>query len=802
MESTLLVLSCVVGIKMKSKHILENLKKRTLGGFRVRAVKVGNDDIDEAQDPKFLAFMNKTLGQKVDTDSEVSNPSNVITTGLSNMPGVRSAIKFGLSVMSLVSKNPVTRAKMMSVDNDQIVEVIATVASRSGRLDNNFDYDDIVKAQDFLQDILYNSNIQTWQDVLKYPVKISRTINEITVDAFGRKQIFPQVYAMLPGIFEYKMLIADVDSEKEFIDTWNQLPSEFKEIFSGRVPLWRDNGSDRFYNAKTVKITFKKYISLIAKSILTRYRLTQKEKDKLEKIASQEGNLNESKLAAYRYAFLLAKKLKQDLDRYKEVSMDDEDNGMTTAGDLLKKLKKRETMSDQAIEQLKKEIAFGYKELEALGYHYNPESSTLLSEDDLLDSPQFVAKNLLKNMRQYKQLVANQTPITMKDLLRLRQNIIDGHDDLKSMGYKFDPVSSNLVAKMYEAIKLSAPHQKIDRKELHSYLDRIKKGEKTKKDKFAPIVHKSNIKAITKSDDINDAWDLDDLATQITTRPKNILGTNAKMEKSATEGEMVYDLTLPALKGLVIDEETGDFVEISTCPGAGECQLFCYARKGGYVMFPASSMSAAQALNFLVNDPVGYSARVNREIQAAKKKTDKHGIKLVVRWHDAGDFFSKQYLDLAFDVARANPEVSFYAYTKIGDVATADKPENFIINFSSGSKRGEEKKIEIHKSKGNIVKQGVTVPKDMFFDLIAREGNKLIKDEQGRTQFKDQDALDEFKQRLARAYNVDPTTIISYDQMLSIPAGDKPVWNVIVQPGAGDRAANRRDVIDSYLMFH
>ena len=315
-------------------------------------------------------------------------------------------------------------------------------------------------------------------------------------------------------------------------------------------------------------------------------------------------------------------------------------------------------------------------------------------------------------------------------------------------------------------------------------------------------MHKSNIKAINKSDNIDDAWDLDDLAAQIITRPKNILGTNAKMEKSATEGEIVYDLTLPALKGLVVDEETGDFVEISTCPGAGECQLFCYARKGGYVMFPASSMSAAQALNFLVNDPTGYSARVNREIQSTKKKTDKHGIKLVVRWHDAGDFFSKEYLDLAFDVARANPEVSFYAYTKIGDVATADKPENFIINFSSGSKRGEEKKIEIYKSKGNIVKQGVTVPKDMFFDLIAREGNKLIKDEQGRTQFKDQAALDEFKQRLAKAYNVDPTTIISYDQMLSIPAGDSPVWNVIVQPGAGDRAANRRDVIDSYLMFH
>jgi hypothetical protein len=32
--------------------------------------------------------------------------------------------------------------------------------------------------------------------------------------------------------------------------------------------------------------------------------------------------------------------------------------------------------------------------------------------------------------------------------------------------------------------------------------------------------------------------------------------------------------------------------------------------------------------------------------------------------------------------------------------------------------------------------------------------------------------------------------------------GTEPKWNVIVQPGAGDRAANRKDVIDSYLMFH
>jgi hypothetical protein len=354
---------------------------------------------------------------------------------------------------------------------------------------------------------------------------------------------------------------------------------------------------------------------------------------------------------------------------------------------------------------------------------------------------------------------------------------------------------------MTEAIKLNAPQRKISRDELQGYADRIKTGTKTKQDKFAPIIHGSNIKAIVK-DDGGTEWNLEDLAAQITTRPKSILGTNAKMEKSKTEGEIVYDLTLPALSGIVVDEDTGDFVEITTCPGAGQCQLFCYARKGGYIMFPASSMSAAQALNFLVNDPTGYMMQVHQEIKKIKSRTDKSGIQLVVRWHDAGDFFSKQYLDLAYDVARANPDVQFYAYTKMGDVATGDSPENFIMNFSSGSKRGEEKKVEFHRSQGNVVKQGITVPKDMFFDLIARKGNSLIKDAKGRTQFASAANLDTFKQRLAQKYKVPVDSIITYDQMMATPVGTSPQWNVIVQPGAGDRAANRRDVIDSYLLFH
>ena len=167
-----------------------------------------------------------------------------------------------------------------------------------------------------------------------------------------------------------------------------------------------------------------------------------------------------------------------------------------------------------------------------------------------------------------------------------------------------------------EALKLDAPQRSISKQDMQDYATRIKTGTKTKADKFRPIIHGSNIKAITR-DDGGTEWDLDDLKSQIMQPPRQILGTNAKMAKSKEEGAITYDLTLPALSGIVVDEETGEFVEVITCPGAGECQTYCYARKGGYVMFPASSMSAAQALNFLVNHPSDYMEKFDGEVKKA-----------------------------------------------------------------------------------------------------------------------------------------------------------------------------------------
>lgn len=350
-----------------------------------------------------------------------------------------------------------------------------------------------------------------------------------------------------------------------------------------------------------------------------------------------------------------------------------------------------------------------------------------------------------------------------------------------------------------EELELDVPGREVSPEEMHGYLHRSKTKTKTKREKFGPIIHGKNIKAIL--DDNGERYDLDDFAKKITTRPRRILGKNAKMVKSAMGEEIVYDTTLPAIKGIVYDEKQKVFVEISTCTAAGKCQLNCYARKGGYIQFSGASMASTRLLNFLLNDPKGYMALVKKEIASRKRRHPNK--QLVIRWHDAGDFFSKKYRDLVYDLAKDNPDIRFYAYTKVASVSIANKPDNFIINFSYGAKPAEEKAIEKHREEtGETVKSAIVVPRRMFWDLIARDGNTLIKDDLERIQFKSPEALDVFKDRLVKEYHVDLDTIITYDEMLNIPPGTEPQWNVIVQPGAGDISARRKDVIISFLMEH
>ena len=331
--------------------------------------------------------------------------------------------------------------------------------------------------------------------------------------------------------------------------------------------------------------------------------------------------------------------------------------------------------------------------------------------------------------------------------------------------------------------------------ELQAYLQRTAAGEKEKLDKYKmPYVHRGNIEI---KDENDKTYDLDKLKAAISARPEKILKQNEKISHSGGGSTVYYNIGLPALKGLAVNEKTGDFVVVDTCPGAGACKVYCYAKKGGYVQWKASSLSQTRQLNFLLNDPDGYKAKLKAELAAAEKKFGKKDTKVVVRWHDAGDFFSPDYLNLAYSIARDFPNIEFYAYTKVASVAQGDKPSNFKMNFSAGATPEQEKQIDFSKTKHSTV-----VPKQMFDDLILKADGKLVKDPEGKIQFKSPEALDTLKKKLAAKYNMPEDSVITYDEMMQIPIGDKPKWNVIVKPGDGDDSANRGDVIGTWLLIH
>jgi hypothetical protein len=93
----------------------------------------------------------------------------------------------------------------------------------------------------------------------------------------------------------------------------------------------------------------------------------------------------------------------------------------------------------------------------------------------------------------------------------------------------------------------------------------------------------------------------------------------------------------------------------------------------------------------------------------------------------------------------------------------------------------------------------------MFIDLVNKlevpdpdKVGKTIK----RMEFKSEEDLMKLKRKLSDKYNFPVDSVITYDEMMKIPVGSEPKYNVIVKPGDGDDSANRADVIGTWLLMH
>jgi len=148
---------------------------------------------------------------------------------------------------------------------------------------------------------------------------------------------------------------------------------------------------------------------------------------------------------------------------------------------------------------------------------------------------------------------------------------------------------------------------------------------------------------------------------------------NKKLQK--TQGTGAYNIMG---FGIPADHDFTDenLVKRNTCPGALACRAVCYAKQGGY-LWPASI--AARAHNLALSQNPNFVALMIEDL-ARFRKVD------TVRVHDSGDFYSQGYFDAWCWIARAFPNITFYAYTKSLDLDLSGAPHNFRVTQSLGGK--------------------------------------------------------------------------------------------------------------------
>ena len=328
---------------------------------------------------------------------------------------------------------------------------------------------------------------------------------------------------------------------------------------------------------------------------------------------------------------------------------------------------------------------------------------------------------------------------------------------------------------------------KGDNKKIHDYVK-------------LPHIHASVLDRITVQTTEGETVDLNKFRDIIKQRPDNILRQNDKMKKSGTATTEFFNTSLPALKGLVIDEDTGEFKIINTCPSAGKCLLKCYAKHGSYILFPDVSLSQNKTLNYLFNDSNGYTKQLEKEILQKVKTFKKRNKQVQIRWNDSGDLLSPKYFDIVMKVINNTPEAEHYIYTKEVAMIKAypNPPQNVIFNFSFGARKDQESLIDLNKDKYSRVVNTKNKIEEPVLNAIIKM-NYIEKKGKDKWVYNNVEAT---KQSIAQRYNIDAKKLLTVDELNNTPKGNEGEYNVIVLPGESDLPASRRDVRGTYLMIH
>lgn len=328
----------------------------------------------------------------------------------------------------------------------------------------------------------------------------------------------------------------------------------------------------------------------------------------------------------------------------------------------------------------------------------------------------------------------------------------------------------------------------VDTKEIVDYLNQVinnagkPHSQRTKFGADIPKVH-STSKFFVKG---KKAVDLDHFIKEITRTPKSLITQNLKLSKTGNINEFVYNTGIPALRGLAYSIKEDKFYFINTCPGAGKCIQYCYARSGNYVMWPDASDALTRRLNYLLNYPDKFEEQIYNELKAKCEEHNAHiGYRNLVsmRWNDSGDFFTKKYIKIAVNVIKRlrkeGYNIQHYIHTKM---ASAAKEKGFdVTSYSTDAASKEKSKLNMATQKqSNVI--GKEYTDGLNLDKISD--------------------IQELKKRLAKGFNIPLKSILTVNELMTKPESKTPKWSVITMPSDGDDAARRKDVLHDFLVQH
>lgn len=123
-----------------------------------------------------------------------------------------------------------------------------------------------------------------------------------------------------------------------------------------------------------------------------------------------------------------------------------------------------------------------------------------------------------------------------------------------------------------------------------------------------------------------------------------------------------------------------------TCPGATDaCLAVCYADYSQ--QWPAVRNLLAHNLDVLTaaGTREAMADLLGEAIAEFKQTADRYDADYIFRIHWSGDFYSVDYWNAWVDVARPNPDVSFWTYTRSFDIARNGEvaPANYSVYLSA-----------------------------------------------------------------------------------------------------------------------